>query len=82
MLKSTKTNYSVVFFSFLVMILAELKNAINGLNVKLDKVDKTLDHQKQYFRRNCLLKHGIDEENQDSADEVVDSILKEEMDEE
>ena len=51
------------------------------LNVRLDKVDRALDRQEQYSRRNCLLIHGIDEENQENTDEVVINILKEEMDE-
>ena len=57
--------------------IAELKSAINSLNVRLDKGDRALDHQEQYFRRNCLLIHGIDEENQENTDEVVINVLKE-----
>ena len=52
---------------------------INGLNLSLDKVDKGLDHQEQYCRRNYLLIHGINEEDQENTDEVVVNILKKEM---
>ena len=62
--------------------IAELKSIINSLNVRIDKADRVLDRQEQYSRRNCLLIHGIDEENQENTDEVVISVLKKEMDEE
>ena len=41
-----------------------------------------MDRQEQHSRRNCLLIHGIDEENQENTDEVVIIVLKQEMDEE
>ena len=41
-----------------------------------------MDRQEQHSRRNCLLIHGIDEENQENTDEVVINALKQEMDEE
>ena len=62
--------------------IAELKSTINSLNVRLDKADRALNCQEQYSRRNCLLIHGIDEENQENTDEVVINVLKKEMDEE
>ena len=51
--------------------IAELKSTINGLNVRLDKVEKALDCQEQYSRRNCLLIYRIDKENQESTDEFI-----------
>ena len=62
--------------------IAELKSTINSLNIRLDKADRALYHQEQYSRRNCLLIHSIDEENQENTDEVVITVLKKEMDEE
>ena len=62
--------------------IAELKSTINSLNVSLGKADRALDGQEQYSRRNCLLIHGTDEENQENTDEVVINVLKKEMDEE
>ena len=41
-----------------------------------------MDRQEQHSRRNCLLIHSIDEENQENTDEVVIIVLKQEMDEE
>ena len=48
----------------------------------LDKANRPLDRQEQYSRRNCLLIHGINEENHENTDEVVINVLKKEMDEE
>ena len=62
--------------------IAELKSTINSLNTRLDKANRVLDRQKQYPRRNCLLIHGIEEENQENTDEVVINVLKKEMDKE
>ena len=52
------------------------------MNITLDKAGRALDRQEQYSRRNCLLIHGIDEENQENIDEVVINVLNKEMDEE
>ena len=60
--------------------IAELKSTRKSLNVCLDKADRTLDRQEQYSRRNCLLIHGIVEENQENTDEVLINALKKEMD--
>ena len=45
------------------------------MNITLDKAGRALDRQEQYSRRNCLLIHGIDEENQENIDEVVINVL-------
>ena len=52
------------------------------MNITLDKADRALDRQEQYSRRNCLLIHGIDEENQENIDEVEINVFKKEMDKE
>ena len=54
-----------------------LKSTRKSLNVCLDKADRTLYRQEQYSRKNCLLIHGIVEENQENTDEVVINVLKE-----
>ena len=59
--------------------IAELKSAINSLNVRLDKADRALDRQEQYSRRNCQLIHSTDEENQENTAEVAINALKKEM---
>ena len=54
----------------------ELKSPINGLNVRLDKVDGVLYNQEQYSRRNYLLIQDNAEENQKNTNEVAIIILK------
>ena len=44
--------------------MADLKVTINGLNVSLQKADRALDVQEQYFRINCLLIPSMSKENQ------------------
>ena len=51
--------------------IAEVISTINGLNLRLNKADRALDRQEQYSRRNCLLIHGIGEENQENTVKVV-----------
>ena len=60
--------------------IAELKGTINGLNERLDKVDRMLDHQEQYPRGNCLLIQSNEEENQEDTNEIVINILNKEID--
>ena len=43
--------------------IAQLKSNINSVNVRLKTVDRALDCQDQYFRRNSLLIHGVNKEN-------------------
>ena len=56
--------------------IAKLKSTSNDLNVKLDKADRVLNCHEQCSRRNCLLIHSVDEENQENADEVEINILR------
>ena len=62
--------------------MADLKVTINGLDVRLQKADRALDIQEQYFRRNCLLIPGISKENQKHMNQVVINILKKKICEE
>lgn len=60
----------------------ELKSNINGWNARLDNLDRALEQQEQYSKRNCLLIHIIDKENQEIAKVVIMNIFKKEVDEE
>ena len=62
--------------------IAGLKTTINGLDARVDKVERVLDHKEQYSSRNRLLIHGFDKENLENTDDVVINILKKEMNEE
>ena len=46
------------------------------------QVDKTLDHQEQYSRRNCLLVHGVEEKNNEDTDQEIINIVKNDLGEE
>ena len=47
--------------------IAELKIIIDGLNVTLNKAERAFDCPEQYFRRNSLLIHAINEEKQENT---------------
>ena len=49
---------------------------------KFIEVDKTLDRQDQYSRRNCLLVHGPDENNNKDTDQPDINIIKIDLGEE
>ena len=49
----------------------DLKNDVNYLNEKVETMDRSLDHHEQYSRRNCLLIHGVKENEKEDTDEVV-----------
>ena len=57
----------------------DLKEEVHGLKEKLIEVDITLDRHEQYSRRNCLLLHGIKENDHEDTDVLVMSTLKENM---
>ena len=51
--------------------ISELKNEVKYLNEKVEIVDRSLDRYEQYSRRNCLLMHGVKENEKEDTDEVV-----------
>ena len=57
----------------------DLKEEVHDLKEKLIQVDTTLDRHEQYSRRNCLLLHGIKENDHEYTDMLVMSTLKENM---
>ena len=59
----------------------DLKNDVNYLNEKVETMDRSLDHHEQYFRRNCLLIHGVKENEKEDTDEVVIEFFEKEMEE-
>ena len=56
--------------------IAELKEDLTSLKEKFFQVDKTLDRQEQYLRRNCLLAHGLEEKNNEDTDQEIINIIK------
>ena len=62
--------------------IAELKEDLTSLKEKFFQVDKTLDRQEQYSRRNCLLVHGVEEKNNEDTDQEIINIVKNDLGEE
>ena len=50
------------------------------LENKNGEIEQQIDRQEQYFRRNCLLIHGIEERRHKVNDELVNQTIKSEMD--
>ena len=55
--------------------ISELKNEIKSLNEKVETMDRSLDRHEQYSRKNCLLIHGVKENEKEDTDEVVMSVM-------
>ena len=62
--------------------IAELKEDLTSLKEKFFQVDKTLDRQEQYSRRNCLLVYGMEENNNEDTDQEIINIVKNDLGEE
>ena len=62
--------------------IAELKEDLTSLKEKFFQVERTLDHQEQYSRRNCLLVHGVEEKNNEDTDQEIINIVKNDLGEE
>ena len=62
--------------------IAELKEDLTSLKEKFFQVDRTLDHQEQYSRRNCLLVHGVEEKYNEDTDQEIINIVKNDLGEE
>ena len=61
-------------------IINSLQEKVLGLTEKVDKLSSLVDRQEQYSRRNCILIHGVKENQNEDTDEVVINKIKSEMD--
>ena len=59
-----------------------LKADVMNLRIQINEQNHTLDKHEQYSRRNCLLLHGVAENNNESTDDVVMKTICEKMGEE
>ena len=48
-----------------------MKSDMVNMNEKIEKLERIVDRQEQYARRNCLLLHGIAEDERENTDELV-----------
>ena len=60
-------------------MISGLQNEVSALNKKVSHLEKQVDDQEQYSRRNCLLLHGIDEDQDESTDAKVINIVKDKL---
>ena len=61
-------------------ILNGLQNEVSFLKELIDLLEKKSDDSEQYSRRNCLLVHGVEEQEQENIDNMVLNVIKEHLD--
>ena len=49
--------------------------------MKVEDLEKKMDRQEEYSRRNCILIHGLKEEKNESTDDRVLELFREELNE-
>ena len=53
------------------------KDNIGIFNKRLENMDTVIDRQEQYSRRNCLLIHGLEEQNNENTSQRIIVMLHE-----
>ena len=61
-------------------IINGLQNEVSFLKERIDLLEKKSDDSEQYSRRNCLLVHGVEEQEQENTDNIVLNVIKEHLD--
>ena len=62
-------------------IIATLQNELKSASMKVEDLEKKMERQEQFSKRNCILIHGLKEEKNESADERVLKLFREELNE-
>ena len=62
-------------------IIATLQSGLKSASMKVEDLEKRMDGQEQYSRRNCILIHGLKEEQNESTDDRVLELFREELNE-
>ena len=62
-------------------IIATLQNELKNASMKVEDLEKKMGRQEQYSRRNCILVHGLKEENNESTDDRAVKLFREELNE-
>ena len=52
-------------------IINGLQNEVSFLKERIDLLEKKSDDSEQYSRRNCLLVHGVEEQEQENTDNII-----------
>ena len=58
-----------------------LQNELKSASMKVEDLEKKMERQEQYSRRNCILIHGLKEEKNESTDDRVLKLFREELNE-
>ena len=60
-------------------ITVTLQNELKNASMKVEDLENKMERQEQYSRRNCILNHGLKEEKNESADDRVLKLFREEL---
>ena len=60
-------------------IITDLIDEVDTLRNRVETLENECDSQEQYSRRNCLLVHGLEENKDESTDDLVLSVFQEKM---
>ena len=55
----------------------ELEEKTRKVDIKIDYLNKVIDRQEKYSRRNCIFLHGMKESKNEYTDTIVTEILHE-----
>ena len=58
----------------------ELNGKVSKMNERIEELENKIDRQEQYFRRNCLLIHGIAENKEKNTDQQAIDFINENVD--
>ena len=62
-------------------IIAALQSELMNSNIKVEDPEKKIERQEQYSRRNCIIIHGLKEEKNESTNDKVVKLFREELNE-
>ena len=62
-------------------VIATLQDEFESASMKIEDLEKKMERQEQYSRRNCILIHGSKEEMDESTDDRVLKLFREELNE-
>ena len=62
-------------------IIATLQNELKSASMKVEDIEKKMERQEQYSRRNSILIHGLKEEKSESTDDRILKLFREELNE-
>ena len=60
---------------------AALQSELKNSNIKVEDFEKKIERQEQYSRRNCIIIHGLKEEKNESTNDKVVKLFREELNE-